>query len=174
MRNKDLVFLIAGCMGILLGAFMIIEPLLPLPQYDELLEKQVTVSELWEHRVRGHSNYYIISDLGNYRITGEYNWRELESTLVDGATAIVKYYPSKHLLFSDEMHAEEVVINGNWVVTFDNDKEPPWALHIILCIVFCLGGIAFIFLYRFSVIQDQKKQAKREARIIKKYGKLKK
>jgi hypothetical protein len=60
------------------------------------------------------------------------------------------------------------------IITYDNDQPPDWTAIIIAGSISSLLGTGFLFVYRAAIVHNRKQQQKRDARIIKKYGKLKK
>ena len=113
-----------------------------------------------------------IQDGEKYNITGEYSRSELSEILIKGTTAVIKYDTNDILPF--KKYAEEMTVDGNKIVTYNNDAPTNWTPHIIFCVLSCFIGAAFLFAYRWQIMRNRKLQAKRDARIIKKYGKLKK
>ena len=178
--NKEIkkefnIFLVLGIIAILFGIFIVLLPIMPTTPYEEYKEKEVIISE-FDHFYggpKGASYDYIITEDGEkYNVTGEYSRSELSEILIKGTIAVIKYDTNDILPF--KKYAEEMTVDGNKIVTYNNDAPTNWTLHIIFCVLSCFIGAAFLFVYRWQIMRIRKLQAKRDARIIKKYGKLKK
>ena len=175
IKKEFNIFLVLGIIAILFGIFIVLWPIMPTTPYEEYKEKEVIISE-FEHfygGVRGASYDYIITEDGEkYNITGDYSKSELSEVLTKGTTAVIKYEINNILPF--KKYAEEMTVDGNKIVTYNNNASTNWAPHIIFCLRSCFIGVAFLFAYRWQIMRNRKLQAKRDARIIKKYGNLKK
>ena len=177
--NKDIrkeyrIFLVIGCAFFLFGLFILWSPLIPLTPYDEYMEKDVVISKFDYHStVKGASYHYILTEDGEkYNITGEYESSELYTMLSPGTYATIKYEINK--VFPFKMYVEEMIVNGNKIITYDNDQPPDWTAIMIVSSILLLLGTGFLFAYRATILHNRKQQQKRDARIIKKYGALKK
>ena len=168
-------FLVLGIIAILFGIFLVLLPIMPTTPYEEYEEKEVIISE-FDHFYggpKGSSYDYIITEDGEtYNVTGEYSRSELSEILIKGTTAVIKYGINDILPFIK--YAEEITVAGNKIVRYNNDAPINWTLPIIFFIFFCLVGSAFLFAFRWQIIRNRKLQAKRDERIMKKYGTLKK
>jgi predicted RND superfamily exporter protein len=175
IKKEFNIFLILGIIAILFSIFIVLLPIMPTTPYEEYKEKEVIISE-FDHFYggpKGASYDYIITEDGEkYNVTGEYSRSELSEILIKGTTAVIKYDINDILPF--KKYAEEITVGGNKIVTYNNDTPTKWTFHIIFCLIFCLIGVAFLFAFRGQIIRNRKLQAKRDARIIKKYGNLKK
>ena len=150
-------------------------PLLPDTPYEAYVEKEVVISK-FDHSIyvpKTASYDYIVTEDGEkYNITGDYNRSELSEKLTTGTVATIKYAINKILPF--KKYAEEIIVDGNKIVTYNNDAPTDWSPLIIVSSCFFLIGVFLSFVVRWHVKGNRKRQAKRDARIIKKYGKLKK
>ena len=167
-------FLIFGIIAILMGFIILASPLIPTTPYEEYKEKEVVIStfDLSTGRHRA-SYYYIITEDGEkFTITGEYSAPQLYQTLIKDTVAVIKYDTNSILPF--KKYAEEITVNGNKIVTYNNDAPTNWTPLIIFCLLFCLIGGAFLFFYHWYITHNRKLQSKRDERINKKYGQLKK
>ena len=72
------------------------------------------------------------------------------------------------------MYVEEMIVNGNKIITYDNDQPPDWTAIMIVCSILLFLGTGFLFAYRAAILHNRKQQKKRDERIVKKYGSLKK
>ena len=168
------IFLIFGVSLILFGVFILLYPIIPTTPYEEYIQKEVVILKL-DHfiGVKGSSYDYIITkDSKEYKVTGEYNRSELNENLTEGTVAVIKY--DANTIFPFIRYAEEIIVDGNKIVTYNNDAPVNWILHIIVSLFSCLIGTALLFAFRWHIMRNRKLQAQRDARIIKKYGKLKK
>lgn len=173
VRKENAIFLVLGCAFIFLGLFILTSPLIPPKPYDEYMEKDVAISKFdYFHTVKGSSYHYILTEDGEkYNITGKYTSSELYDLLLPGTCATIKYDVNR--IFPFKKYAEEITVNGNKIVTYDNDQPPNWTALIIAGSLSLSIGIGLMVVFRLAVVQNRKKQKKRDARIIKKYGKLK-
>ncbi len=172
VRKEFSIFLILGIIAVLSGIFVLLFPVLPTTPYEEYKEKDVVISQFNHHYGKWSSYNYIITEDGvRYIVTGDYSKSELSELLIKGTAAVIKYDTNKILPFIK--YAEEIIVDGNKIVTYNNDTPTNWAPHIIFCLLLCLVGVAFLFAYRWHIIRNRNLQAKRDARIIKKYGNLK-
>ena len=80
----------------------------------------------------------------------------------------------KNKLLPFKKYAEEMTVNGQRIVSYNNDQPPDWTAIIVVCSILFLLGTGFLFAYRATILHNRKQQQKRDARIIKKYGALKK
>ena len=169
------IFLILGIIAILFGIFIVLLPIMPTTPYEEYKEKEVIISEFdrFYGGFNGASYDYILTEDGEkYNVAGEYSRSELSEILIKGTAAVIKYDINDILPF--KKYAEEITVGGNKIVSYNDDTPTKSTPHIIFCLFFCLTGAAFLFAFRWQIIQNRKLQAKRDARIIKKYGKRKK
>ena len=169
------MFLFFGIVAIFASLFVLTYPLIPATPLEEHKEKEIVISQFDYHGGGryGASYHYIITEDGErYNITGEYSATQLYDVLSKGTVAVIKYDTNKLLTFIN--YAEEMTVNGNKIVTYNNDDPPNWTLHIIFGLLTFLVGIGFLFFYGWEIKHNREMQAKRDARIIKKYGKLEK
>ena len=170
VKKEHRITLILGCCFIAFAIFCILLPLVPRTPYEDHLEKEIVVSGFDYHSggVRGASYYYIITTDGEiYNITGDYSTSKLKESLKEGTQITIKYTENK---FFNRRYAEEIVLNGEFLVKYNNDQPIDWTGSIIFATFSALVGIGFILSYRFFVLHNRKIQAKRDARIKKKYG----
>lgn len=170
VKKEHRIILILGCCFIAFAIFCILLPLVPRTPYSEHLEKEIVISDFDYHSggVRGVSYHYIVTTDGEiYNVTGEYSAPELREHLKKGTQIAIKYTENK---FFNRKYAEEIVLNGEPLVRYNNDKPIEWTAPIIFAAFSALVGIGFILSYRFFVQHNRKIRAKRDARIKKKYG----
>ena len=174
IKREFSIFLILGVSLILFGVFILLYPIIPTTPYEEYIQKEVVISKFDDFRgAKGTFYDYIITKDGEeYRVTGEHNKSELYEILTEGTTAVIKYDTNALLPFI--RYAEEITVDGDKIVTYNNDAHVNWIPHIIFGLFSCLIGSALLFTFRWHIIRNRKLQAQRDSRIIKKYGKLKK
>lgn len=167
--KENIVFLILGCAGILTGFFVLFLPFLTSTPYEEYREKEIVVSGIErDHYIWGNSFTSIVADDGiEYNISGKYNFFELESLSV-GTEASIKY--GKNKVFPFIAYIEEMTVDGKQMVTYDNDEPVNWTLTIIFSLILIILGIGFLCFLCFFLVRNRELQAKRDARIAKKYG----
>ena len=174
IRKESFGFLLSGYICIIFSLFMVLYPLIPQTPYEEYTEKEVVIVKFERvHGSKGSVSYCIITDNGDkYTLTGEFNSAELTEVLCDGTIATVKCDDNN--LFPFIKYVEEMTVNGKRLVTYNNDAPTDWTINIIVFIVSFFAGVGFLIACRKEIIRNRKQQEKRDARIIKKYGKLKK
>ena len=175
IKKEFISVLIFGIVAIFAGLFVLTYPLIPATPLEEHIEKEVVISSFDLHSgIRGGASYhYIITEDGEiYNITGEYNAPELYELLTEGTVATIMYDTNKILPW--EKYAEEMIVDGNKIVTYNNDDPTNWTAHIIFGAFTLLAGAGLLFLYRWEILHNREVQAKRDSRIIKKYGRIKK
>ena len=84
------------------------------------------------------------------------------------ATAI-KWYKNEPF---GTLLVEEMYVDGEQVVTYDNDKPVDWKSPLIFGTCFIALGIGGFFLLRLFVKTNRKKQKKRDKKIQRKYGNI--
>lgn len=150
-------------------AICFLPDLFPEPKYDELTEKSIVVSHLTVSYGRGGNIYRIYTLNGEaYNLTGDFDRDNIRNVLVENTKATVKWSRNRFLFFSD--YAEEIVVDGKTVVSYNNDDPIPRSPYFILAGCLTLIGVAFLS-YCFWWIKHLKtKQENRDRRIEKKYG----
>lgn len=170
VKKEHRISIVLGCCFIAFAIFCILLPLIPPTPYNEYVEKEVIVSysDHYSGGVRSASYCYIVSTDGEiYNITGKYSAPELRAHLKKGTEIVIKYTENK---IFNRKYAEEIMLNGAILVEYDNDEPIEWSGYIIFATFSALVGIGFILSYRFFVNHNRQLQAKRDARIKKKYG----
>ena len=170
VKKENRIILILGCCFIAFAIFCILLPLIPRTPYSEHLEKEVIVSEFDFHSggVRGASYYYIITTDGEiYNITGDYSASKLRECLKEGTQTTIKYTENKVF---NRKYAEEIALGEELLVKYNNDGPIDWTGSIIFATFSALVGVGFILSYRFHINHNRQLQAKRDAKIKKKYG----
>lgn len=170
--KENILFLISGCAGILLGIFFLLSPFLPSTLYEEYQEKEIMISEVKRFsggRWGTASHLSILTDEGeSYFITGEFVWSDLPDLLHEGTIASIKYRINR--VFPILKYSEEMTVNGELIVKYNNDEPVNWVMITIMSVISISLGIVFLCLFRFFVVRNRKIQKKREAKIIRKYG----
>ena len=137
------------------------------PAREDLQETTGTVRYV-RHSIEphAHDDYLKTTDGTVYRISGSYQRETIKEQLPEGAAVTVRWY--RHFP-TFRLFAEEVCVDGVWVVTYNNTKADRIAPLIVGVFVLALGtGCAFLF--RYTVRHDHEKQAQRDRRIQRKYG----
>lgn len=168
------ILIILGIVCILFGLSAVVLPVfLPITPYEEYMEKEVVILK-FDHfyTVKGSSYDYIITEDGEYNITGDYSRSQLSDILTKETVATIKY--DVNPIFPHKKYVEEMIVAGNKVVTYDDDEPIQWTGPIIFCLVFSLIGVGLLFACRHAVVRNRTLQTKRNEKIIKKYGKLQK
>lgn len=174
--DKDILkennwLIIASALFIIFGIFVAILPhITPIVSYDSLQTKEVTI-KVFKHfygGARGASYDYIrTTDGEKYNISGDYQREQLKELLTEGRTVTIKWYKNNPFW---TLLAEEIYVDGERVVTYDNDLPVDWKSPLLFgsfCIVLGVGGF---FLLRFFLKTNRTKQKKRDEKIMRKYG----
>lgn len=174
LKENIWAIVLAICL-LISGLFVIILPhILPNPTYEALQTKEVTVSMVeWNSRVRyGASYHYILTTDGEmYILSGDYQASQVYDLLKEGTTVTIKWYQNKP--FSTQL-IEELIVNGQRIVTYNNNRPVEWQGPLIVGLCVIAMGVGDLLLARFYVKHNIEIQKKRDERIIKKYGNLKK
>ena len=175
IKKEFISVLIFGIVAIFESLFVLTYPLIPATPLEEHKEKEIVILQFDFHAGGryGASYHYIITEDGEkYNITGEYNAPELYELLTEGTVTTIMYDTNKILPW--KKYAEEMTVDGNKIVTYNNDDPTNWTAHIIFGALTLLAGAGLLFLYRWEILHNREVQAKRDSRIIKKYGRIKK
>lgn len=168
--KENLFLMIFFIWFILLGILGIIIPHITQPvDYTSLQTKDVTVSVMKHHYgTKGSSYDYIrTTDGEKYNISGNYQRKQLEELLTEGKTITIKWYKNSPFW---TFLAEEIYVDGERVVTYDNDLPVNWKIPLFFGMFSILIGICGLLLIRSFVARNRTKQEKRDKRIQRKYG----
>lgn len=180
---------------VLAAIVMFADWLFPPRPYEELLLKDVVVEKLeyqhvkpWWCRGRRASRefclytqageMYVLSGYVDHRFETDENYvvhhyiGPVQDKLIPGAVAQIKYFESSHR-WADG-YAEEVTVDWQQIVTYDDDVPPTTGLRIFtFCLSLGLAAIgALVLKFSLFMIEDRaKKEQMRNRRIEKKYGK---
>ena len=176
--DKDIIkenywLIILSALLILFGVFCAILPhIAPHVSYDSLQTKEVTVT-VFKHFYGGPKgasyDYIRTTDGEKYNLSGDYQRGQLQELLTEGKTVTIKWY--KNEPFWTPL-VEEMYVDGDRVVTNDNDKPVDWKSTLIFGSCFIALGIGGFFLLRLYVKTNRKKQKKRDEKIQRKYGNI--
>ena len=178
--DKDIIkenywLIILSALLILFGVLCAIFPhIAPHVGYDSLQTKEVTITEFKHHYggYRGASYDYIrTADGEKYNLSGEYQREHLKELLTKGKTVTIKWYKNEPFW---TLLVEEMYVDGERVVTYDNDNPVDWKSPLIFGSCFIALGIGGFFLLRLFVNTNRKKQKKRDEKIQRKYGNIEK
>ena len=149
---KEHSWLIVGSvLLILFGVFCAILPhIVPRADYDSLQTKEVTVA-VFKHfygGFRGASYDYIrTADGEEYNLSGDYRREQLEALLTEGKTVTIKWHKNKPF---KTLLVEELYVDGERVVTYNNDEPVDWKSPLIFGSIFAaLGAGGFLLLGAF-------------------------
>ena len=178
--DKDIIkenywLIVLSALLILFGMFCSILPhIAPHVGYDSLQTKEVTITEFKHHYggYRGASYDYIrTTDGEKYNLSGEYQREHLKGLLTKGKAVTIKWYKNEPFW---TLLVEEMYVDGERVVTCDNDNPVDWKSPLIFGSCFIALGIGGFFLLRLFVNTNRKKQKKRDEKIQRKYGNIEK
>ena len=176
--DKDIIkenywLIILSALLILFGVFCAILPhIAPDVGYDALQVKDVTITEFKHHYggYRGASYDYIrTTDGEKYNLSGDYQREQLQELLTQGKAVTIKWYKNEPFW---TLLVEEMYVDGELVLTYDNDKPVNWKSPLIFGSCFIALGIGGFFLLRLFVKTNRKKQKKRDDKIQQKYGNI--
>lgn len=178
--DKDIIkenhwLIILSTLLILFGVICAILPYItPHVDYDSLQTKEVTIIE-FKHFYggpKGASYDYIRTTDGQKLIlSGDYQREQLKEFLTEGRSATVKWYKNEPFW---TLLVEEMYVDGERVVTYDNDKPVDWKSPLFFGSCSIALGIGGSFVLRLFVKMNRKKQKKRDERIRRKYGNVSK
>lgn len=162
--------IIGSVLLILCGIFFAVLPhILPRADYDSLQTKEVTVTAFGQHRGYRTARYDFIrtADGEKYNISGDYKRDELKKILTEGRKVTIKWYRNEPFW---TLLAEEIYVDGERVVAYDND-DVDWEFALIFGCCFIVPGIAGFFLLWLCVKKNRKIQKERYERLMRKRDK---
>ena len=158
---------------ILFGAFCAILPhFAPHVGYESLQTKEVTITKFKRHYggAKGTTYDYIRTTEGEkYSLTGDYKREQLKGLLTEGKTVTIKWHKNEPFW---TLFVEEMYVDGERVITYDNDKPVDWKSPLIFGTCFIAPGIGGFLVLRLFVKTNRKKQKKRDEKIQRKYGNI--
>ena len=172
-KKRNYVYVSTALMLVFALVLFFLPELFPSPKYDELLQKEITVAEFRRvHRYKSGNDYIIeTTENESYNLTGDFDYGEVKNILLPETKATIKYSKNR-FFFSGADYAEEVIVDGNTIVTYNNDntigpgRTPLVVLGIILIVVAATN--LYSRLKHLNYLKAQ--QEKRDRRIEKKYG----
>ena len=176
--DKDIIkenhwLIIFSTLLILFGVFLTILPhILPNVGYGALQVKDVTITEFGHHCSSRYStayDYIRTTDGEKYNLSGDYQREQLQELLTEGKTVTIKWYKNEPFW---TLLVEEMYVDGERVVTYDNNKPVDLKSTLICGSCFIVPGIGGFFLLRWFVKENRKKQKKRDEKIQRKYGNI--
>ncbi|MBQ7309775.1 MAG: hypothetical protein IJW87_06315 [Clostridia bacterium] len=170
IRKENKIWYILAIVFIVCGIILGLTPLIPGVPYEKLQEKDATILSFDKgySSAKGPIYYYFITDNGEkYILTGDYDRAALYDLFSEEREATIRFDEGK--IFNRKW-AEEVVVDGEIVVAYNNDAPPELVGPILTGFVAVLIGAACLVLLHLSVVHNRKTQAKRDARIAKKYA----
>ena len=144
--------------------------LFPEPTYAELEEKNVVVADIIRvHIYRSGDVYRVCTvDGETYNLTGSFAYEDLKDILLPNTTATIKWARNRFVIFPD--YAEEVIVNGQVVVRYNNDEPIPRSPYYFMAGLFAVFGALFLWGRLWWTKHLRTKQEKRDKRIQRKYG----
>ncbi len=157
------------------------------PEYSSLQTKEVKISEFEVRReyslvilyrsarLEKYDVAYIhTTDGETYSIGGKHDKEQLKEVLTDGKTVTIKWSKVLKVPVS-ELIIEEIYLDGEKIVTYDNDlvreeSKDIWKFAI-WPIALGIGGLLYV---RWNLKHNREIQRKRDERIKRKYGAVKK
>lgn len=152
--------LILCIMGILLPVIYFTTPTVP---YEDLTETQITIQKIVFHRrSRLGGAYWSLTTTDNrtFNLTGTYRAQEIEELLTQGKHATVKYCETWLGKLFGMRYAEEVVIDGQAVVSYNSPEEHPTIVLIASGLLLLLGLLGFFFAH--SCVKDARRKAEKQ------------
>lgn len=173
-KKRNYIYMSSALMLVFAFVLFFLPEIFPTAQYDELIQKQITVADFRRvHRYKS-GNDYIIETTENetYTLTGDFDYGEVRSILLPETKATIKYSKNR-FFFGGSDYAEEVVVDGRTVVTFDNDSGigPGRTPLVILGVILVVFAVANLYARLKHIDYLRTQQEKRDRRIEKKYGK---
>ena len=171
--KENCFLIILSTILVLLGIFFAILPhIAPHVGYDSLQVKEVTITKFKHHYGGVHSasyDYIRTTDGEKYNLSGDYQREQLQKLLTESKTATIMWHKNKPFR---TLLVEEMYVDGERVVTYDNDKPIDWKPPLIFGCCFIALGIGGFFLLRVLVKTNRSKQKKRDEKIQRKYGNM--
>ena len=148
--------------------------LLPAAEYHELIDQEIIIESVERITLKSTTVDRITTKSGErFNISGDYSGVDIHAALPRGKTVSIKYYENE-LLFTTKKYAEVIEVDNVCVVRYDNDQDNGgWVLYLLSVCSFLIGAAAAGFVI-WQIKDNRKKQAKRDQKIIKKYGAVKK
>ena len=147
-ENKWLI--IVSVLFILLGILLPILPhIVPTVNYDSLQTKEVTISVFKRNnggRYGVSYDYIRTTDGEKYNISGDYQREQLKELLTEGKVVTIKWYKNEPFW---TLLAEEIYVDSERVVTYDNDSPVEWKIPLIFGLFVSVLGLCGLFLFRF-------------------------
>jgi len=131
------------------------------------------MKESLTHGVEAQIRYWELrtEDGESYNLTGSFDRSEMKESLTHGVEAQIRYWENWLGNLFGHKYAEEVVVNGKRIVSYNNDEDQHLTALYLLSGACILFGAAGLFLFRWEVRRNRELQRKRDQRIEKKYGK---
>ncbi len=171
LRKRRVVAWLVLSVSVVIALVLVSSPeLFPSPSYDALYEKTVTISSYEAiPQYRGGYSYRLYTEEdGAFTLTGKWDHNTVAGVLQHGVTATVKGYPHHLNPFLD--CAEEIAVNGEVIVSYNNDDPIDRAPLIWLGLLFVLIGAGYTVCSLLWTKRLQTLEEKRDKRIEKKYG----
>ena len=173
---KEYSWLIIGSIFLILFGIIcsMLPHIAPHVGYDALQSKDVTIAE-FKHFYGGPKgasyDYIRTTDGQKYNLSGDYRREQLKELLTEGSAVTIKWYKNEPFW---TLLVEEIYVNGERVVTYDNDKPVDWKSPLIFGSCFIALGIGGFFVLRLFVKMNRTNQKKRDEKIQRKYGNISK
>lgn len=157
--KENCLLIILSTILVLLGIFIAMLPhIAPHVGYDSLQTKEVTITKFKHHYGGVHSasyDYIRTTDSEKHNLSGDYQREQLQKLRTEGKTATIMWHKNKPFR---TLLAEEMYVDGERVITYDNDKPVDWKPPLIFGCCFIALGIGGFFLLRVLVKTNRNKQ----------------
>ncbi len=171
LRNHRIIAWVVLSITVVIALLLVFSPeLFPPPSYDELYEKAVTISSYERTPAyRGGYSYRLYTEEDStFTLTGTFDHDTVADMLQHGVTATVKGYPGLNPFFDC---VEEITVNGDVIVSYNNDDPTDRTSLVWLGLFFVLIGTGYTGCSLLWTKHLQTLEEKRNNRIEKKYGK---
>lgn len=171
LRKRRMIAWVVLSITVVIALLLVFSPeLFPPPSYDELYEKTVTISSYERTPTyRGGYSYRLYTEEDStFTLTGTFDHDTVADMLQHGVTATVKGYPNFNPFLDC---AEEVVVNGEVIVKYNNDDPVDRVPLMMLGLLFILVGVGYAVGSLLWTKHRQTLEEKRDNRIEKKHGK---
>ncbi|MBQ7113426.1 MAG: hypothetical protein IJO10_04225 [Clostridia bacterium] len=167
--SRWLIILASLC--VLFGVFCVVLPhIAPRVSYDSLQMKEVTISKFKHHyggRTGASYDYIRTTDGEKFNLSGDYQREQLQELLTEGKTATVKWYKNEPFW---TLLVEEMYVDGERVVTYDNDKPISWKPPLIVGSCYIVLGIGCFLCFLLFMKTNRKRRKKRDKKTQRNYG----
>ena len=172
--KRNLVSIALSGFLILAGVFLLFLSKLPVASYEDCREKTVTVDFIRYHYGYRSSGHWELrtEDGESYNLTGSFDRSEMKESLTHGVEAQIRYWENWRGNLFGHKYAEEVVVNGKRIVSYNNDEDQHLTALYLLSGACILFGAAGLFLFRWEVRRNRERRVRNLQRLLRQGGRM--